>query len=76
MSWMFVSIQFRDKIVPQLDIHCVLSDGYISFFDLLYLSIVFCVKHGYIGSFKQNWICFVFCQVKWMDSLNLSIGTI
>jgi hypothetical protein len=49
--------------VPQLDIHCVLSDGYISSFDLLYLSIVFCVKHGYIGSFELNWICFVFCQV-------------
>jgi hypothetical protein len=29
----------------------------------LLISIVFCVKHGYIGSFELNWICFVFFQM-------------
>jgi hypothetical protein len=55
-------------IVPKLDIHCVSSDEYIASFDLLWISIVFCAKHGYIG--------YALSFVKWMDSFNLSIGTI
>jgi hypothetical protein len=69
----FVSIQLY-LIAPKLDIHCVSSDKYIASFYLLWISIVFCAKHGYIRSFELNWICIVFCQVD--DSLNLSIGTI
>jgi energy-converting hydrogenase Eha subunit B len=54
---MFVSIQLGDKIVIDCAIvrySCVLSDGYIASFDLLWISNVFCAKHGYIGSFELN----------------------
>ena len=44
-------------------IHCVSSDGYIAYFNLLWISIVFCAKCGYIGSFELNWICIVFCYI-------------
>jgi hypothetical protein len=27
------------------------------------ISIVFCAKYGYIGSFELNWICIVFCYM-------------
>ena len=50
-------------IMPKLGIYCVSFDMYIAFFDLLWIFIVFCVKHGYIGSFELNWICIVFCQM-------------
>jgi hypothetical protein len=66
MSCVFVSIQLCDIIVfdcAEVGFHCVSSDGYIASFDLLWISIVFCVKHGYIVSFELNWICIVFCQV-------------
>jgi hypothetical protein len=46
-----------------LDIHCVSSDGYILSFGLVWISIVFCAKHGYIGFFELNRICFVICQM-------------
>jgi hypothetical protein len=47
MLRMFISIQFREKIVMD----CAVVE-----YSLYY------VKQGYIGSFKLNWICFVFCQ--------------
>jgi hypothetical protein len=43
-------------IVPKVDIHYVSSDRYIASFDLHWISIVFCVKYGYIESFELNWI--------------------
>jgi hypothetical protein len=49
--------------VLKLDIHCVSFYGYILSFGLLWISIVFCVKHGYIGSFELNQICIVFCTM-------------
>jgi hypothetical protein len=47
-------------IVPKLDIHCVSSDEYIASFDLLWISIVFCTKYGYIEYFELNWIYIIF----------------
>ena len=49
--------------MPKLDIHYVSSNGYIAFFGLLWISIVFCAKHGYIGYFELNQICIVFCTM-------------
>jgi hypothetical protein len=58
-------------IMPNLDIHCVSSDGYITFFNLLWISIVFCAKHGNLGSFEQNWILIVFCYMDgFIESFN------
>jgi hypothetical protein len=50
-------------IVPKLDVHYVSSDGYITSFDLLWISIVFSAKYEYNESFKLNWICNVFCYM-------------
>jgi hypothetical protein len=58
-------------IVSKLNIHCVSSDGYITFFDLLWISIVFCAKYRYIGSFELNLICIVFCYIDgFIESFN------
>jgi hypothetical protein len=54
-----------------LDIHCVLSDEYISSFSLFWISIVFCAKYKYIRSFELNQICFVICQMNgFIESFN------
>jgi hypothetical protein len=58
-------------IVPKLDIHCVSSDKCIVSFDLLWISIDFCAKHGYIGYFELSWICIVFCYMDgFIESFN------
>jgi hypothetical protein len=43
----------------------------LHFFYLLWISIVFCAKHGYIRSFELNWICIVFfCMYGFIESFN------
>jgi hypothetical protein len=62
--------------VPKLDIHCVLSDRYIASFDLLWISSVFCAKHGYIRSFELNWISIFLCQIYgFFESFNINNRT-
>jgi hypothetical protein len=74
MSCVFVSIQLCDKIVFDYNEvgYSLYFVQWIHFiFYLLWISIIFCAKHEYIGSFELNWICIVFCQMDgFIESFN------